>query len=287
MSSTSAFVKKLASNDKPTRDAALEALRKYLASKTLKSGNSLSLLDMEKLWRGLYFSMWFCDRPKAQERLAESLGQLYSENIKSVESFLLFTKAFNLIMIKEWASIDQWRIDKYYLLIRRVLRHNFQYLKKNQWDLELVKKWTQVMMETILSGGDKVPVALPYHLCDIFLDELELIMFADIEDREVDENDPEDMKQKLEELNKEKIAIANEVPIRELIEPFTKLSKEAKLKTLREKTKEDVLDNEKLVEWGVVRNSNGNKGGNSEGSEEDEDDEDEEDEDEEDEWKGF
>ncbi|EDK44820.1 conserved hypothetical protein [Lodderomyces elongisporus NRRL YB-4239] len=287
MSLTSAFVKKLASNDKPTRDAALEALRKYLASKTLKSGNSLSLLDMEKLWRGLYFSMWFCDRPKAQERLAESLGQLYLENIKSVESFLLFTKAFNLIMIKEWASIDQWRIDKYYLLIRRVLRHNFQYLKKNQWDLELVKKWTQVMMETILSGGDKVPVALPYHLCDIFLDELELIMFADIEDREVDENDPEDMKQKLEELNKEKIAIANEVPIRELIEPFTKLSKEAKLKTLREKTKEDVLDNEKLVEWGVVRNSNGNKGGNSEGSEEDEDDEDEEDEDEEDEWKGF
>ena len=287
MSLTSAFVKKLASNDKPTRDAALEALRKYLASKTLKSGNSLSLLDMEKLWRGLYFSMWFCDRPKAQERLAESLGQLYLENIKSVESFLLFTKAFNLIMIKEWASIDQWRIDKYYLLIRRVLRHNFQYLKKNQWDLELVKKWTQVMMETILSGGDKVPVALPYHLCDIFLDELELIMFADIEDREVDENDPEDMKQKLEELNKEKIAIANEVPIRELIEPFTKLSKEAKLKTLREKTKEDVLDNEKLVEWGVVRNFNNNKGGNSEGSEEDEDDEEEEDEDEEDEWKGF
>ncbi|KAI3402832.2 hypothetical protein KGF56_004293 [Candida oxycetoniae] len=227
MSQTSAFVKKLASNNKTTRDAALESLRKYLASKT-----TLTLLDMEKIWRGLYFSMWFCDRPKAQERLAESLGQLYSESIKSKKAFLLFVKAFNLIMIKEWTDIDQWRIDKFYLLIRRVLRHNFIYMKKNDWNEKLVDSWIEVMEETILSGDSKVPVALPYHLCDIYLDELELVVFGE-----------------------ENIQVsADDIPIQKLIEPFTILNKSAKLKTLREKTKEDVLDDKRLVEWKVVEN---------------------------------
>lgn len=91
--STSSFVKKLASNDRPTRDAALEALRKFLSSKSTKS---MSLLDMEKLWKGLYFSMWFCDRPKAQERLAENLGSLYSQVILK-DDFAKFVEASFLV----------------------------------------------------------------------------------------------------------------------------------------------------------------------------------------------
>ncbi|KAI5968141.1 hypothetical protein CANMA_002564 [Candida margitis] len=283
MSQASNFVKKLASNDKPTRDAALESLKKFLISKSSKSF-SISLLDAEKLWKGLYYSMWFCDRPKAQERLAENLGQLYSENMKSDDVFLRFVEAFNLIMIKEWSSIDQWRIDKYYLLIRRVLRHNFKYLQQHEWDDKLVSRWVDVMSRTLLSGDAKVPVALPYHLCDIYLDELQLIMFAELEEEELDKDDA-DYLQKYEDLMRQKIAIADDVPVLKLIEPFQNLNKEAKLKPLREKCKEDVLDDERLVDWAVIEDDsddsdsegegrNGSKGGDS-------DDDDEE------EWKGF
>ncbi|KAI5952916.1 hypothetical protein KGF54_003783 [Candida jiufengensis] len=283
MSSTSTFVKKLASNDKPTRDAALESLKKYLQSKTSSKSNSLTLLDMEKLWKGLYYSMWFCDRSKAQERLAENLGLLYSTTLKSNKSFILFTKAFNLIIIKEWPSIDQWRIDKYYLLIRRILRHNFKYLKQQNWDSNLVEKWVNMMKETILSGDSRIPVALPYHLCDIYLDELELIIFEEMEEEELDKN-ASDYLEKYQDLLRQKIEIVEDIPVEKLIEPFTELNKNAKLKTLREKCKEDIMDDERLVDWAVVDSED-------EDDEDDEDDgkgsEDDDVEEEEEEWKGF
>lgn len=275
--STSSFVKKLASNDRPTRDAALEALRKFLSSKSTKS---MSLLDMEKLWKGLYFSMWFCDRPKAQERLAENLGSLYSQVILK-DDFAKFVEAFWSIMIKEWPSIDQWRIDKYYLLIRRVVRHNFQFMQSTEWDSEILQKWLDVMNRTVLSGDKSVPVALPYHLCDIWVEELERVLFEDLKDLqlELDElsKEDEDYITKYLELLKRKVEIALEAPITELISPFTRLNKEALLKTLREKCKEDVLDDERLKDWGSV-----------EGDEEEEEEEDDDDEDaSEEEWTGF
>ncbi|KAI5968891.1 hypothetical protein KGF57_000006 [Candida theae] len=292
MSQASNFVKKLASNDKPTRDAALESLKKFLISKSASSSSSsktktftISLLDAEKLWKGLYYSMWFCDRPKAQERLAENLGRLYSENIKSDDVFLRFVEAFNLIMTKQWSDIDQWRIDKYYLLIRRVLRHNFKYLKSHDWDEPLVRDWVDVMSRTLLSGDAKVPVALPYHLCDIYLDELQLVMFEELaeEEAELDKEDPKYL-QKYETLLRQKIAIVEGVPVLKLIEPFSVLNKEAKLKPLREKCKEDVLDDERLVDWAVVGDdSDSDVDGEGDNGSAEQDDEEEEEE----EWKGF
>lgn len=281
MSQASNFVKKLASNDKPTRDAALESLKKFLISKSSKTF-SISLLDAEKLWKGLYYSMWFCDRPKAQERLAENLGKLYLENINSNEVFLRFVEAFNLIMIKEWSSIDQWRIDKYYLLIRRVLRHNFKYLKLHQWDETLVNDWVDVMRRTILSGDAKVPVALPYHLCDIYLDELQLILFEELEEEELDKEDPGYL-QKYENLMRQKIEIADGVPVLKLISPFQILNKEAKLKPLREKCKEDILDDERLVDWAVIEDKSDSDLDEEDDGVAEKDDDDEEEE----EWKGF
>jgi len=280
MSQASSFVKKLASNDRPTRDAALEALQRYLSS---KSSKKLSLLDMEKLWKGLYFSMWFCDRPKAQERLAENLGKLYSEVILK-EEFSRFVESFWSIIILEWPSIDQWRIDKFYLLIRRVLRHNFKFLMAQNWDEKLLEQWLDVMNRTVLSGDKSIPVALPYHLCDIYLEELELVIFDDLKDvqEELDElnKEDEDYIEKYQEVYKKKLEVASEIPLKELISPFERLNKEALLKTLREKCKEDVLDDARLKDWGVIEDEDDSDAGKAEGDADDDDDSEEE-------WTGF
>lgn len=222
--------------------------------------------------------MWFCDRPRAQERLAESLGSLYSEVIL-VEQFANFLEAFWTIIIKEWPNIDQWRIDKYYLLIRRVLRHSFKFLRIHKWGSEkdLLNQFVSVLEKTVLSGDKSISAALPYHLCDIYIDELENIMFNDLKDlqEEVDSMDKEDKEyiSKYQELTKQKYQVVEEVPIAELVAPFTKLNKDALSKTLREKCKADVLDDARLKDWNVFGSS-------------DDEDEDEEDA-EEDEWKGF
>ena len=273
--SSSTFVKKLASSDKKTRDAALESLQNFLLSK-----KDLSLLDLKKIWKGLYFSMWYCDRSKAQERLSENLGSLYSDCISS-ELFNVFTLAFWEIIIIEWKNLDQWRLDKFYLLIRRILRHNFKFLKKQNWDEKLVNEWVEVLNKSALSGADNVSMALPYHLCDIFIDELQLIMFEEIQE-EIDEFDEENSKKKKKtELLKKKVDIVSEVPVLKLIEPFIKLNKDAKLKTLREKCREDILDDERLKDWGVIEDD-------SDDEDEDEDeDKGKNSDDSEDEWNGF
>lgn len=250
MSQSSKFVKKLASNDRATREATFKALAKYLGS---RNAAKLDKLEMEKLWKGLYFSMWFCDRPGPQERLAESLGLLYSSHI-ALSAFPRFVEAFWVIMIREWPTIDQWRIDKYYLLIRRVVRHCFIQLQKQLWDLELVLAYLEALEKHPLSGDQKVGTALPYHLCDIWMDEMErVVLKKEGDDEDSDEDDQ---------------AFAT-VPIDELVAPFAKLKKNAALKTLREKCRDEVLEDKRYKKW------------LKEAAENDED------EDEEEEWKGF
>lgn len=275
--SSSTFVKKLASSDKKTRDAALESLQNFLLTK-----KDLSLLDLKKIWKGLYFSMWYCDRSKAQERLSENLGKLYSDCISS-ELFNVFNLAFWEILIIEWKNLDQWRLDKFYLLARRILRHDLIFLKKQNWEEKLVTEWIDVLQKTVLSGEDSVSMALPYHLCDIFIDELQLVMFEEIQ-QEIDEFDDKNasIEEKTEFLTK-KVDIVSEIPVLELISPFIKLSKDAKLKTLREKCKEDVLDDERLKDWGVIEDDSDDEDDDEEGDEDKDDSED----DSEDEWNGF
>lgn len=259
---TSTFVRKLASNDKNTRESAFEALKNFLKS---KSSSNLPLLEMEKLWKGLYFAMWFCDKPKPQENLAENLGKLYSEVIPR-GSWAKFHEAFWSIITKEWPSIDQWRIDKYYLLVRRVLRHNFKRLRAEKWNDKDLQSFLGVLEKYPLSGEKHIPVAMPYHLCDIYVEELETVIFEELQEDDEEGKDIENYK----EVFAKKLEIVGETPVVQVISPFEKLSKNALLKTLREKSKEDVLDHQLLKDWGVFG-----------------DDSDSEEEEEEEEWKGF
>lgn len=257
MGESSKFVKLLASNDRKTRETALDLLKKYLVS---KSSAQLNLEELKKLWKGLYFSMWFCDRARPQERLAENLGALFSETIP-LSRFTDFIEAFWTVMIREWPTIDQWRIDKFYLLIRRVLRHNFIRLNTEKWNPKAVNDFLHVYEKLVLSGDQKVSVALPYHLCDIYLDELERVMFNKTEESVEDDTDDkaeDDQDRDAENGSKDagkKREVMEQVPLSSLIEPFAKLSKNAKLKTLREKCKNELLDDPRLKEWGIMEES--------------------------------
>lgn len=277
---TSTFVKKLASNERLTREAAFESLQKYLRS---KSSSNLSLLDMEKLWKGLYFAMWFSDKPKPQENLAESLAKLFSEVIP-IDKVSTFHEAFWVIIIKEWPSIDQWRIDKYYMLIRRVLRHNFIRLRNDDWKEDQLDSFLEILTKLPLSGDKSISVALPYHLCDIYIEELETVLFEDLDQEELEDEDDDTKKLELYKENfRKKLEIVQQTPVVSLILPFEKLNKNALLKTLREKAKEEVLDDQRLKDWGVIDNESDNDDDDDENN----DDNDDDDDDKEDEWTGF
>lgn len=75
--------------------------------------------DIMHLWKGLFFCMWMSDKPLTQEKLAENLASLLHCFDKKDVS-IRFYGAFLKIMGKEWFGIDQWRIDKFMMVKRRV-----------------------------------------------------------------------------------------------------------------------------------------------------------------------
>lgn len=273
-SETNTFVRKLAHNDAATRNAAFKALSNFLKS---KASGKLDLLEMEKLWRGLYFSMWYCDKPVPQQNLAGKLGELFSKVIPE-NRLKLFHQAFWEVMAKEWHSLDKWRVDKFYMLVRRVLRHQLFRLADANWPQKQTAEFVAVLKQYPLVDDSKFPQSLAYHVCDIFLDEVEYVIFKDFRDYSQEDNEDSDESDddddsannsteeeesreektpKTTQLSEEEIAakraeICRQSPLAVLIAPFQELAKSAKNKAMRAKCREEVTEDSRLKEWGVL-----------------------------------
>lgn len=238
------FVKKLAANDRPTRDAALESLKKFLRAK-----RAFDDLELQKLCKGLFFSMWFSDRPRTQQRLADDLASLLA--VVHEDNFIPLLSAFWAIIAREWDGIDQHRIDKFYLLLRRYVAAGLRRLRDNDWDDNLVAQYNQAMAKVPLNPDSlKVPNAIRLHLFDIYVDELERVLKEKSSSSE-DEID------------------VDGVPFDALLEPARTIAAKHPNKTIRQKAQQYILDDSRLIQWGAVEAS------------EKSDDEDE------DEWGGF
>ncbi|GME91464.1 unnamed protein product [Ambrosiozyma monospora] len=277
-SKTSAFVKKLASNDRKTRDQALETLKKFLSTRA--SSRPFSELELQKLWKGLYYTMWYCDRPRPQQRLANDLASLFSECIPA-DNFTMFVQAFWVVMIKEWPDLDQWRIDKFYMLMRYVVRESFVKLKNEKWNEELVDSYIKCLSEGVLSGDVKIPNGIVFHIVDVWLDEFERVIFE--KDNDSNEDDDEEKEEEEEESenedNDDKEQLLVDVPTEKLLVPFRSIRKDALMKVLREKVRDDMLLDPRLQSLGIESGEKTKKSTEKDESEEDESDDEK--------WNGF
>ncbi|KAF9890287.1 hypothetical protein FE257_006201 [Aspergillus nanangensis] len=106
------FVKELASSDKKLRDKATDSLIHFLRSRT-----DLSLIELLKLWKGLFFCFYHSDRPLTQQALARNLSYTLVPTLPrtSVHRFL---RAFWITISRDFHSLDRLRLDKYLFLIR-------------------------------------------------------------------------------------------------------------------------------------------------------------------------
>ncbi|KAL2871995.1 ribosomal RNA processing 1 family protein [Aspergillus lucknowensis] len=122
------FVRELASSDKKIRDKATDSLALFLRSKT-----DLSLLELLKLWKGLFFCFYHSDRPLTQQALARNLSYSLVPALprSTVHRFL---RAFWITIGREFHSIDRLRLDKYLLLIRLYIGVAFEIFLKNKSD---------------------------------------------------------------------------------------------------------------------------------------------------------
>uniref|UniRef100_A0A1L8DFP8 Putative nucleolar protein n=1 Tax=Nyssomyia neivai TaxID=330878 RepID=A0A1L8DFP8_9DIPT len=163
------FAQALAGHEPKAQGKVLKNLKKWLSLRS-KSSYPFTDKDFLRLWKGLYYAMWMSDKPLVQEQLAEDLGALlhcFPTPEISLQFYAVFLESIN----REWFGIDQWRIDKFMMLVRRVTRQGLVVLRDNEWNLELVKLFRNAFKKHIF-GQSHVSVGLAMHFLDIYIEEV-------------------------------------------------------------------------------------------------------------------
>ncbi|KAI2864764.1 hypothetical protein CBS147321_4847 [Aspergillus niger] len=120
------FVRDLASSEKKIRDKATDSLSLFLRSKT-----DLSLIELLKLWKGLFFCFYHSDRPLTQQALARTLSYSLVPTLPR-STLHRFLRAFWITIGRDFHSLDRLRLDKYLFLIRCYVGVAFEVFLKPQ-----------------------------------------------------------------------------------------------------------------------------------------------------------
>eukprot|EP01013_Petalomonas_cantuscygni_P024913 TRINITY_DN46653_c0_g1_i1.p2 TRINITY_DN46653_c0_g1~~TRINITY_DN46653_c0_g1_i1.p2 ORF type:complete len:544 (-),score=45.90 TRINITY_DN46653_c0_g1_i1:2163-3794(-) len=111
------------SSDRDIRDSALDALTDTLCSVPADPST------YRKIWRGLWFCVWHADKPAYYRALADRIAALLTVIPSTDEkdhSGLCPRASWLAAMIRifsaQWTGVDQHRINKYLLILRRVVR---------------------------------------------------------------------------------------------------------------------------------------------------------------------
>lgn len=135
-----------------------------------------------RLWKGLFYSMWMSDKPLNQENLATKIASLLScfdRYESSVQFFAMFLKTMAL----EWNGIDQWRIDKFMMLVRKMTRDMLRIIQEKNWNVEVIAELSKRLTETVLSPG--TPRGLYMHFTELFFEEVSKVSNGEIEPKAV------------------------------------------------------------------------------------------------------
>lgn len=165
------FARRLASNSAKVRGRALNGLRRWISARS-SIHNAFSELELLKLWKGLYLCMWHCDKPLLQEELAENFAS-FIHLFHCSDTAWLFVAVFFKTMAREWHGIDRLRLDKFYTLIRRVVRHCFGYLKSKVWEQGLVGGAVEVLASGPLCPDlSQTCSGVQLHVVEVYVPEL-------------------------------------------------------------------------------------------------------------------
>ncbi|KAH8415001.1 hypothetical protein KR215_004813 [Drosophila sulfurigaster] len=164
------IVRALACNDLTKRNRQIRKLRKWFQLRAVSSF-PFTEDDFMRIWKGLYYNVWMSDKPLVQEELAEQLAQMVDSFGGNTACSLAYFSAFMRTMCQEWFGIDQWRMDKFLMLVRRMVRYMLRLLKKSKWSPELIQTFNTTMQQSVLAEQPKSR-GLTMHYMDVFFEEL-------------------------------------------------------------------------------------------------------------------
>ncbi|GFY41586.1 ribosomal RNA processing protein 1 homolog A [Trichonephila inaurata madagascariensis] len=165
------FARKLADNAPDVREKALKEIGEWFETVSVAT----AVLDEDillKMWKGLYYYFWHCDKMLVQEEKAEIISQ-YIHNFRSVKFSFLYLETFFKTMAREWHGIDRFRLDKFMMLTRFLLHQGFQLVKNHKWEVKFIKRFVKALKSTVLNpSSGSAPFGLKSHITDIYMEEL-------------------------------------------------------------------------------------------------------------------
>ncbi|PWN35242.1 Nop52-domain-containing protein [Meira miltonrushii] len=186
--------KALASTEKSIRDDAIRSLAAYLSQADALNAEPLSDLEMAKLWKGIFYCFWMSDKPRVQQALANEMAEIPLSIQKSLKNqqqisntAWQFFEGFLDSMVREWWGLDKWRVDKFMMLVRRFINAGFRLLDLQGYEKESVERFATMLIKPggILQANDvKTPNGLMYHVCDIYLEELDKALSMEAEEED-------------------------------------------------------------------------------------------------------
>ena len=124
------------------------------------------------------------DRPLAQQSLAASLADLQLTCVRA-PSAAVWMAAFWEVVAAKWTGIDVLRMEKFLLLVRRVVCAGMRWVMEGKEEEDRVEVYLDVLREWPFSKEEKVPLGLRLHVVDIWVDELERVKALESEDAKV------------------------------------------------------------------------------------------------------
>ncbi|CAH4032386.1 unnamed protein product [Pieris brassicae] len=175
------FAKLLSGNEKTTRDRVLKSLKKWLSS-CFSKNYVFKEDDFIRVWKGLFYAVWMSDKPLIQEDLCESISHILdlfpNDQFKYA---MMMTKVGFKVLGTEWYGIDQHRIDKFLMLVRRYLRGSFRCLSRKDWDSDACIAYANMLSSEDGVLAVKTPfyarngISMILHIIECFLEELSKI----------------------------------------------------------------------------------------------------------------
>jgi hypothetical protein len=81
----------------------------------------------------------------------------------------LFLRCLLSTILREWGNMDKYRIDKFYMLLRMVLRQAYEYMAQRHWNRGIIQLFNDAIFEEVLN---QTPSGMRLHFIDICVDEL-------------------------------------------------------------------------------------------------------------------
>ncbi|CAG9540752.1 unnamed protein product [Cercopithifilaria johnstoni] len=164
------FAQKLASGEPITRRRAFRTLCDWLqAESARREFDDKAILHLSK---GLYYVMWMQDKMLWQEQLADNIASLLNLFEREKES-VSFIKCMLITISNEWLRIDRWRMDKFLMLIRRLVRALFLRLRSKNWKTTIINMYINAFKDCVISNDKSFSEGLKFHFASIYLDELD------------------------------------------------------------------------------------------------------------------